>query len=190
MAKNNKDIYCQEREGKKVYYGSMMKYKKELKREIRVVYKITERTFGKDGQIFLVPQVEAETYWTSLPDPPHVIERLYHEHGTSEQFHSELKTDLDLERLPSGKFDTNNLVLHFGIVAYNLLRMIGQSTTRMQHVPLRKQAERRRIRTVIQNLITLASRLVSHTRKKKLQFGKHSPWFETFKQAYFVCLAR
>lgn len=190
LAKNNKDIYCQEREGKKVYYGSMMKYKKELKREIRVVYKITERTFGKDGQIFLVPQVEAETYWTSLPDPPHVIEKLYHEHGTSEQFHSELKTDLDLERLPSGKFDTNNLVLHFGVVAYNLLRMIGQSTTRMQHVPIRKQAERRRIRTVIQNLITLASRLVSHARKKKLRFGKHSPWFETFKQAYAVCLAR
>lgn len=190
LAKNNKDIYCQEREGKKVYYGSMMKYKKELNREIRVVYKITERTSGKDGQIFLIPQVEAETYWTSLPDLPHVIERLYHEHGTSEQFHSELKTDLDLERLPSGKFDTNNLVLHFGVVAYNLLRIIGQSTTQMKHVPLRKQAERRRIRTVIQNLITLASRLISHARKKKLQFGRHSPWFETFKQAYSVCLAR
>ena len=25
-----------------------------------------------------------------------------------EQFHSEIKTDLDLERLPSGKFDTND----------------------------------------------------------------------------------
>ncbi|MEW6063701.1 MAG: IS1380 family transposase [Bacillota bacterium] len=190
LAKNNKDIYCQEREGKKVYYGSMMKYKKKLNREIRLVYKVTERASDAKGQMFLVPQVEAETYWTLLPDLPHEIEKLYHEHGTSEQFHSELKTDLDLERLPSGKFDTNNLVLHFGAVAYNLLRMIGQSTTRMKHVLLRKQADRRRIRTVIQNLITLASRLVSHARKKKLQFGRHSPWFETFKQVYSVCLAR
>jgi hypothetical protein len=32
-----------------------------------------------------------------------VIE-LYRQHATSEQFHSEFKTDLDLERLPTGKF--------------------------------------------------------------------------------------
>ena len=115
---------------------------------------------------YFVPQVEAETYWTSLPDPPHVIENYTMNMAPASKFHSELKTDLDLERLPSGKFDTNSLVLHFGVVAYNLLRMIGQSTTRMQHVPIRKQAERRRIRTVIQNLITLASRLVSHARKR------------------------
>ncbi|SHF66033.1 transposase, IS4 family [Desulforamulus putei DSM 12395] len=95
LAKNNKDIYCQEREGKKVYYGSMMKYKKKLNREIRLVYKVTERASDAKGQMFLVPQVEAETYWTLLPDLPHEIEKLYHEHGTSEQFHSELKTDLD-----------------------------------------------------------------------------------------------
>ncbi len=53
LARNNKDIYCQEREGKKVYYGSMMKYKKELKREIRVVYKITEEHRIKTAKSFL-----------------------------------------------------------------------------------------------------------------------------------------
>ena len=36
---------------------------------------------------------------------------LYSDHGTSEQFHSEFKTDMDIERLPSGKFATNQLVL-------------------------------------------------------------------------------
>ncbi|MGV0036717.1 MAG: hypothetical protein ACNYPE_17840 [Candidatus Azotimanducaceae bacterium WSBS_2022_MAG_OTU7] len=30
---------------------------------------------------------------------------LYADHGTSEQFHREFKTDMDIERLPSGKFD-------------------------------------------------------------------------------------
>lgn len=36
---------------------------------------------------------------------------LYQAHGTHQQFHSEFKTGLDLERLPSGKFDTYMLVL-------------------------------------------------------------------------------
>jgi len=31
--------------------------------------------------------------------------------GTQEQFHSDIKADLDLERLPIGKFDTNILVV-------------------------------------------------------------------------------
>ena len=52
----------------------------------------------------------------------------YHAHGECEQFHSEIKTDMDVERLPSGKFDTNELVLELTILAYNILRMIGQET--------------------------------------------------------------
>ncbi|MEJ2326863.1 MAG: hypothetical protein P8Y25_08590 [Chromatiaceae bacterium] len=35
----------------------------------------------------------------------------YAEHATSGQFHSELKPDLDIERLPPGKFTTNALLL-------------------------------------------------------------------------------
>ena len=56
------------------------------------------------------------------------IIRLYHAHGECEQFHSEVKTDMDLERLPSGKFATNALILELGMIAYNILRMIGQGT--------------------------------------------------------------
>lgn len=43
-----------------------------------------------------------------------------------EQFPSEIKTDLDLQWLPSGKFDCNDLILHLGIFAYYCLRLIGQ----------------------------------------------------------------
>ncbi|MCI8700132.1 MAG: hypothetical protein HFJ47_02170 [Clostridia bacterium] len=39
------------------------------------------------------------------------IIELYHLHATSKQFHSEIKTDMDIERLPSGKFSTNEIVL-------------------------------------------------------------------------------
>nr|WP_229333171.1 hypothetical protein [Halomonas sp. KAO] len=39
-------------------------------------------------------------------------------HATHEQFHSGIKTNLDLERLPSGKFATNDLILHLAQLAY------------------------------------------------------------------------
>ena len=48
--------------------------------------------------------------------------------GECEQFHSEIKTDMDVERLPSGKFETNELVLELTVLAYNILRLIGQES--------------------------------------------------------------
>lgn len=67
-------------------------------------------------------------------------------------------------------FNVNDLVLHLGVAAYNILRFIGQESLKAQDSLLRKKAQRRRIRTVIQNLIALASRLVYHTRRYKLSF--------------------
>lgn len=179
-----KEECIQEREGKRVFYGSVMVKPKGLDKEVRQVYKVTERTIRRDGQILLIPEVEFESYWTSLPNKPKEIIDLYHDHGTSEQFHSELKTDLDLERFPSGKFKTNDLILHLGCFTYNLLRLIGQETLKTDDAPLKKKVFRRRIKTVIQNIITLASKLVKHARRVVLKFGNHSPWFSTFKRLY------
>ncbi len=53
---------------------------------------------------------------------------LYRDHATHEQFHAEFKTDMDLNRLPSGKFATNHLVCSLAAVAMNLLRIVGQHT--------------------------------------------------------------
>ena len=64
-----------------------------------------ERTIDKHGQSLLVPEIEIEGWWTSLDLPEEEVIHRYADHGTSEQFHSELKTDLDIERLPSGKFN-------------------------------------------------------------------------------------
>ncbi len=47
---------------------------------------------------------------------------LYRPHGTSKQFHSEFETALDIERLLSGKFATNDLVLACAVLTYNILR--------------------------------------------------------------------
>lgn len=43
---------------------------------------------------------------------------LYADHATHEQFHAEIQTDRGLERLPSGKCATNDLVLTLGAMAY------------------------------------------------------------------------
>lgn len=179
-----KEKCIQEREGKRVFYGSVMVKPKGIQKEVRQIYKVVERTIRKDGQLLLIPEVEFESYWTSLPNSPEEIIELYHDHGTSEQFHSELKTDLDLERFPSGKFKTNDLILHLGCFTYNILRLIGQETLKANDAPLKKKVFRRRIKTVIQNLITLASKMVKHARRVSLKFGNHSPWYIAFKRIY------
>lgn len=172
------------REGKNVYLGETSIQRVGM--NLRVIYRVTERSILSNGQILLIPEIEVDTFWTSLPDDPETIIRLYADHGTSEQFHSEIKSDMDMERLPSGKFQTNNLILHLGVLAYNILRIIGQMSLLVANTPLKKKAQRRRIRTVIQNLITLAARVVYHARRYKLSFGSVSPWFDTFKQIYMV----
>lgn len=170
------------REGKEVYLGETILQRAGM--DLRVIYRVVERTILTNGQILLAPEIEVDTFWTSLPDAPEAIIRLYADHGTSEQFHSEIKSDMDMERLPSGKFQTNNLILHLGVLAYNILRILGQTSLVMSDTPLKKKVQRRRIRTVIQNLITIAARLVYHARRYKLSFSSTCPWFNTFKQIY------
>lgn len=78
---------------------------------LRRVMQVTERTIDQHGQQLLVPEVTLEGWWASLPFDERTIIRLSADHGTSEQFHSVFKTDLDIERLPSGKFATSALIL-------------------------------------------------------------------------------
>lgn len=187
VAKTN-GICCEQREGKKVYIGSTELFVEELKQHVRVVFQVTERSITKEGQVLLVPEIEVDTYWTSLRCSAWQVIELYHDHGTCEQFHSELKTDLDLERLPAGKFKTNDIVLHAGVFAYNLLRILGQMSLQALDSPMKKPVQRRRIRTVIQNMIYLAARLIRHARAFKLRFGCYSPWFSTVKRIYTACI--
>jgi len=181
----------QHRLGKRVYRGATTRLKtltineKQVTRSIRCIYQVIERTITAKGQHLLLPDIEVETYWTSLDHKPDMIIEQYHQHGTSEQYHSEIKTDMDLERFPSSKFATNQLVLHCALLAYNCLRLIGQTANESSRIPLRKTARRRRLKTVIQNLIYLAVRLVRHARGGyKLAFGRWSPWFRSFTFVY------
>ncbi len=162
------------RPGKRVWRGALECNGVDV--PARMVIEVVERATRADGQVLLLPEVEVQAWWTSLPDEPDTVIRLYQEHGTMEQFHSEIKTDLDLERLPSGKLATNNLVLQFALFAYNILRLMGQAMLGDPAVPLRRARQRRRIRTVIQDLIYLAARLVVHARQVRLRYGRGNRW--------------
>lgn len=139
---------------------------------LRRVMRVIERSIDKRGQPLLFPQIEIEGWWTSLVREEEQIIRLYAEHGTSEQYHSEFKTDLDIERLPSGKFATNALILGCAQLAYNILRWIGQNGLLGPDAPARHKAKRRRIRTVMQELMYLAARVIRTARRLKLAFGR------------------
>jgi hypothetical protein len=151
---------------------------------LRRVMRVTERTIDKHGQALLVPAVELEGWWTSLDLAPEKVIALYADHGTSEQFHSEFKTDLDIERLPSGKFATNALVLGCAMVAYNILRWMGQNGLIGPLAPIRHPAKRRRIRTVMQELMYLAARFIRTGRRIKLAFGYQCSVMEIFGKLY------
>jgi hypothetical protein len=167
-------VCSQPRPGKTVWTGSYETERDNL--TLRLVFEVIERTIDRRGQMLLMPELEVNTWWTSLGLDEATVIQLYHAHGTCEQFHSELKTDLDLERLPSGKFATNNLILLLGMFAYNALRLIGQSSLDYPG-PYRKEATRRRIRTVLQDIVYLACRVIMHARQWILSFGQNSRWY-------------
>ncbi|MEO5355585.1 MAG: transposase, partial [Magnetococcus sp. XQGC-1] len=153
-------------------------------RHFRCVMRVIERKIDKNGQALLLPEITMEGWSTSLDLPEAEVIALYNDHGTSEQFHSEFKTDLDLERLPSGKFETNALVFSMAAFSYNILRWIGLLGLTGKDAPVRHPAKRRRLKTVIQELIYLAARFISTGRRLKLRFGRLCPAFEAFDRVY------
>ena len=112
---------------------------------MRVVYEIIEGTMDNHGQILINPGWSDDDVFAS-----------YHAHGECVQYHSKLKTDMDVERLPSGNFATKALVLEPSIIAFNLLRMIGQGSIKHKQ-PVKRKVRRRSLRTVIENSMLCVS---------------------------------
>lgn len=187
-------LWLSPREGKRVaiYSTNVTESGKDnegipWKREVRQVIRVIERTIDKTGQMLLEPILEVEGWWTTLSRElvnDESLIALYCDHGTSEQYHSEFKTDLDVERLPSGKFATNDLVLTLAGLAYNVLRLIGQCSLTGKHSPVRHPAKRRRIKTVIQELMYLAARVVRSGRGISLRFSRYCQAFTVFSLYY------
>lgn len=155
---------------------------------IDIVFQVTERRMAKDGTLLLFPELEIETFWTNMYEEPDEVIELYHDHGTSEQFHSELKTDMNVERLPSGKFAVNAILLKLALLSFNILRFIGQTAlTFSESLPYKTTSKRKRLRKVIDDLIRIAVKIVRHARQSFIRLWDKDPWLPCFRQVYSVC---
>jgi len=153
---------------------------------VRRVLRLAERSISASGQHLIVPEYELDGWTSTLPQSigAQQIIDLYADHGTHEQFHAEFKTDLDLTRLPSGKFETNALVCHLAALAMNILRLMGQRGLLGPDAPVRHSAKRRRIKTVMQELIYRAGRLIDSGRKLILGLGANDRAAKVFMQMH------
>jgi hypothetical protein len=191
VAKKEGEIYYTDLK-KTIWRGSTYIKIDGINEKQRVIFDITERRYERNGQKLVTPEIQVDTYWTSLSDCPYDIIEMYHKHGESEQFHSELKSDMDLERLPSSKFTTNGLVLLLGGFSYNCLRLFGQislteNVLKTVEAPaFRRKATRRRVRTVMQDLIYLASHITKSSRKYFLSFGRICHWKKMWQKIYQI----
>jgi len=174
------------REGKNVYVG-FVDHKcpggeSSKMDSVSIAFEITERLEDQDGHPLIIPEIEVNTFWTNLPCEAQEVVELYKDHGTSEQFHSELKSDMNVEQLPSGKFGVNQIVLYCAMIAFNILRSIGQEVIKHAELaPITIKVKRWRLKTVLQNIIYSGARVVRHAGAMQLQFGKNCQWFNTIK---------
>lgn len=174
------------RAGKRVTLWEQAVSIEGVNRPLRRVLRLIERRIDKHGQVLIVPELTLEGWTTSLPASfgANEIIALYADHGTHEQFHSEFKTDLDLTRLPSGKFDTNYLVCQLAALAMNILRLMGQRGLLGPDAPVRHSAKRRRIKTVMQELIYRAGRLIQTGRRIILGLGANDRAAKAFARVH------
>ena len=112
---------------------------------------------------------------------------IYRDHATCEQFHSEEKTDMNMELLPSKYFKTNAFILQLSVLAFNVLRILGNlaliNDSSFQHhkYPI---ISRIRIKTVIEKICNIPCKVAKHARKIVLKIGKYCKVFKIYKKNY------
>lgn len=162
----------------------------QVRRIVRIIKRLVVEVPSLDGnQPILRRWVDysADAWITTLQESNEQVIKFYEDHGTSEQFHSELKGDIDMERLPSGKFGTNALVFQLGCLAYNLLRVLGIMG---HHTIRRRPAKRRRLKTVIQELVCLPTRFLKGSNQFTLDIGDHPSAAAILALYSTLCLSR
>jgi len=182
------------REGKTVYTGVYTGKgpagDPSLAEHFEIVFQVTERIIDKHGNLLHFPEVDVETYWTNLYEDPETVIGLYHSRGTSEQFHSELKNDMNVERLPSGKMATNEVLLTVAMVAYNTLRLISQTALSFtKELPYEYSVSRKRLRKVIDDLIRVGCKIAYHARRWCLKLWAGDRWYPVCSKTYAALLA-
>lgn len=166
--------------GRTIYYARSV-HQVGCSSSIPIAIVVSEKTMDyKTQQPCLIPQYDVDIYWNSLNLRADIVEEQYHKHGTSEQYHSEFKSDLDMERLPSGKFSSNYTIMLLGMISFNLLRITGKQLLITGMVPGARRGKRLRIRTVIQNIMYMAGQYIEHARQNVLSIFRGNPWTKSF----------
>jgi hypothetical protein len=180
-AKDHHTYHREGRDGGQVYYARSAREitVEGRKRTIRIVVVGRERFHDAAGQQILIPEMSVETYWTNLVCSEQRVEEVYHMHGTMEQYHAELKSDMGVERLPSGKFHANMLNLLFAMIAFNLLRCVGMGVLNSGKAP-GKRGRRLRLRTVLHSVMFMAGVIISHAGRIYLRICTTHAWSEAF----------
>ena len=181
LAKKHHTYQREGKDGSTVYYASTEREIKveKRKRMIRIVVVAREHYRDKHNQLLLVPEISVETYWTSLECNEQMVEKVYHLHGTMEQYHAELKSDMGVERLPSGKFHANMFHLLFSMIVFNLLRRVGMRLLQSGKTP-GKRGRRLRLRTVIQSVMYMAGVIIKHSGQVRMRICSSHAWAEAF----------
>lgn len=175
------------RPGKTVYRGIRSDRKPAGMEDFNgfLVIEGVERTIQADGQRLLIPSVAIDSWWTNLPFSVKECVRLYRDHGTSEQFHSELKSDMGVELLPSGSMATNALVLGLATIAFDCLRLIGDAAL----VPPKKDSDpkRMRLRTVLLDFVKIGCKLVKHANTMLLKVSRCFTYIDALRRVEAIC---
>jgi len=158
--------------------GSLYRPVEGIKAPVRMVFEVTEIK-SKEGQLLWAPEVIVFSAWTSLEAAEEDVLKAYRQRGTSEQYHAEFKSELDIERLPSGKFTVNSAFLKMGMLVYNMFKVIGQDMVFAKALGLKK-ATRRRMKTIMRSIIYMCGRITRHARCFILQLACPKPWYEFF----------
>ena len=128
------------------------------------------------------PSNEWETWVTSLELSGEKLSGLYCGHATAEQYHSEIKRELELERMPSSAFNTKALVPGLGVLACNVLRRLGiLGKGLMRH---RHPAQWRRMKTIIQEPVQISARIPQGSGQLKLDTRRALPGRDAFLALY------
>ena len=174
-------VRTEPRKGKKVWVGRTKNIHPQTKDEyipkINCVYEVIERKTDSKGTRFLIPEIEVNLWWTNLDCGAEKVIELYHSHATSEQFHSELKHDMDIERLPSGKFAVNKILLAVAMNAYNTLRFLGQKSVEPDS---RAEHRRKRLGKVISDIICIGGKFIKHAGCLILKIYEKNPVLPVF----------
>ncbi|MDD4181033.1 MAG: IS1380 family transposase, partial [Victivallaceae bacterium] len=76
-------------------------------------------------------------------------------------------------------------LLLLAMLAFNALRILGQSALKMKGIlPREFKVQRRRLRSVLQDLIYIACKRTRHSRTIFLKFGRRCPWFDVFQRLH------